>query len=69
MNNEAQIERGKAHRLNLLKARRDIESQLRMVEIQLGHLITGIEIGDTISYAHGRSPVRRRAKVVGFELG
>ena len=61
------IEDLKKVRLNLKQYERATASKIRGIEMTLGSLITGINVGDTISYAHGRSPLRRRAKVVGFE--
>jgi len=68
MSRESLIEQYTAYRLDLVKAHKELGRNIREVEQKLGSLVTGIEIGDTISYAHGRTNVRRRAKVVGFEL-
>lgn len=67
MSNDLLIAQYTAYRLDLVKAWKDAGRNIREVEQKLGSLVTGIEIGDTISYAHGRTTVRRRAKVVGFE--
>jgi hypothetical protein len=68
MSNDLLIAQYIAHRLELVKAWKDVGRNIREVEQKLGALVTGIEIGDTISYAHGHTNVRRRAKVVGFEF-
>lgn len=67
MTTEVTVEQLKAYRLDLVTAKRGISRNIQEVEQKLGSMMTGLEVGDKVSYAHGRTPVRRRATVVGFE--